>query len=191
MQVTAPAVHCPPPPPPMQQVWPPPPHVPQLPLVHVPPMLGHADPELTHRAFTQQPPLQSPAAQHVWPAPPHWAHTPPPPPPPPPLQAKPAEQLRPGQHVCPAAPHCAQTPALHAAPPWQVPPVQQAAPGAPQELPSVDASPSSPSEELDPAPPQASRSPRTIAASTRMDVVMVQAPCPRAPSLPGGSNPMD
>jgi hypothetical protein len=44
VQVTPPAVHCPLPPPPMQHICPAAPHVPQAPLVHVPPIVGHVAP---------------------------------------------------------------------------------------------------------------------------------------------------
>jgi hypothetical protein len=39
--------------------------MPQLPLEHVPPRLGHVVPDETHTLFTQQPPPHSPAAQHA------------------------------------------------------------------------------------------------------------------------------
>src|SRR5271165_4458316 len=73
-QATLPAVHCPrlpPPCPPGQQACPAPPHVPQLPLVHVPPMTGHAEAAAVQFPFTQQPFPQPLASQHASPGAPH------------------------------------------------------------------------------------------------------------------------
>jgi hypothetical protein len=82
-QTTPLAVHCMPfPIGEAQHIWPAPPHIPQLPPLHVPPMLGHIEPAAEHVPLTQQPPPQPFASQQGWPAAPHCAHTPPLPPPP-------------------------------------------------------------------------------------------------------------
>jgi len=75
------------------------PHVPHAPLLHVPPMFGHALPADVHTSRTQQPPeLHVFRSQQGWPGPPHCAQTSL-------LHALPAPHCRPGQHAWPAAPH--------------------------------------------------------------------------------------
>src|SRR5271165_4182022 len=125
-QATLPAVHCPrlpPPCPPGQQACPAPPHVPQLPVVHVPPMTGHAEAAAVQFPFTQQPFPQPLASQHASPGAPHCAHSPP-------LQAYPDGQDCPAQQASPAPPHAAHTPRVHTAPDPHSPPAQHAAPGS-------------------------------------------------------------
>jgi hypothetical protein len=82
---------------PVQHVDPAAPQVPHAPLVHAPPMPGHAEPIAVHCAFTQQPPpVQALPAQQGSPGPPHRAQVAAPPAP---VQSAPVSHCRPGQQV--------------------------------------------------------------------------------------------
>lgn len=101
--------------------------MPQLPLVQVPPMAGHAAPPAVHTELTQQPPpAHAFPAQHASPGAPHTAHTL--------LRHTVSTAHRfPPQHASPAPPHPRQTPALHVS--WLLAHAllaQHGCPGAPQ-----------------------------------------------------------
>jgi hypothetical protein len=112
----------------VQHIWPTAPHVPQLPLLQVPPTFGQVEPDAVQTRSTQQPLLlHELPAQHGWPGPPHCAQRPL-------LQLSPASQSWPAQHACPGPPHAWQVPCTQEPPLLQVRSAQQAPPSEPQLL---------------------------------------------------------
>jgi hypothetical protein len=110
----------------VQHACPEAPQLPQLPLLHMPPTLGHVVPAAVHTSRMQQPPLpQLLPGQQGCPGPPQLAHRSL-------LHAWPLPHWPPGQQASPAAPQETQLPLAHAAPGLHVPSAQHFPPELPQ-----------------------------------------------------------